>query len=429
MREKSRKFFAEAERYMPGGVNSPVRAFRSVGGSPVFIERGDGSRIYDVDGNEYIDYICSWGPLILGHARPAVIKALKEACNNGTSFGAPTEAENKLAKLIVQAFPSIELVRMVNSGTEATMSAIRLARAYTGREKIIKFEGCYHGHGDSFLIKAGSGSVTFGLPDSPGVPCDLARLTITVPYNDLAAFGRIVEDNNDQIAAVIIEPVAGNMGVIPPAKGFLEGIRELTNKHNILLIFDEVLTGFRVAWGGAQILYDIKPDLTCLGKIMGGGLPVGAYGGKREIMELIAPSGPVYQAGTLSGNPLAMAAGYETLNILSHTNCYARLEQLSSMLVEGLEENAGELGVPVFCTRIGSMLSMFFTDKEVIDYQTAKLADTRKYSLYFKAMLAQRVYLPPSPFEAMFVSLAHTEEDIEKTIQANRYSLEVLKEA
>lgn len=412
---------------MVGGVNSPVRNFKAVGGEPIFIDRAKGSKIYDVDGNEYIDYVCSWGALILGHSHPQVVDALKRACEKGTSYGAPTELENKLVKLIVKAFPSIELIRMVNSGTEATMSAIRLARAYTGREKIVKFEGCYHGHGDSFLIKAGSGAITFGIPSSLGVPKDLGRLTITVPYNDLETFERIVEDNHHDIAGVILEPVAANMGVIPPREGFLERVQELTLKYEIVLIFDEVITGFRVAFGGAQALYNVTPDLTCLGKVIGGGLPVGAYGGKREIMELAAPLGPVYQAGTLSGNPLAMTAGYETLKLLSQPEVYAQLEEKSSQLAEGLRENAEKLGVDACITRVGSMFCIFFTDQEVCDYQSARSSDTGKFAAYFRSMLNQGVNLAPSQFEAGFLSLAHTEEDISKTVAAGYDALKAVK--
>lgn len=425
-REKSAKYFAEAQHYIPGGVNSPVRAFKSVGGNPVYIERGAGSRIYDVDGNSYIDYIGSWGPLILGHAHPRVLSAITEVAALGTSFGAPTERETQMAKLVCELVPSVEVVRMVNSGTEATMSALRLARGYTKRNKIMKFEGCYHGHADSLLIKAGSGVATLGLPDSPGVPEGTAANTITVPYNDLESVKLAFSTYGDDLAAVIVEPVGGNMGVVPPLPGFLEGLREITKQHGTLLIFDEVMTGFRVARGGAQELFGITPDLTTMGKIIGGGLPVGAYGGKREIMQQIAPAGPIYQAGTLSGNPLAMAAGLTTLEELSKPGVYERLEKLSARLAEGLADNASKLGIPHTLNRVGSMVCLFFTDTPVINYETAKTSDLERFSAYFSHLLEEGIMIPPSQFEGMFVSLAHSEEDIEKTIEASYQAMKKL---
>ncbi|MEW6446754.1 MAG: glutamate-1-semialdehyde 2,1-aminomutase [Bacillota bacterium] len=414
--DRSQSLFDEAQRYLPGGVNSPVRAFKSVGGNPVFIEKAAGAKVFDVDGNVYTDYVCSWGPLILGHAHPAVVEAVRAAAERGTSYGAPTAREVELARKIVAAVPAVEMVRLVNSGTEATMSAIRVARAYTGRAKILKFEGCYHGHGDAFLIKAGSGALTLGVPTSPGVPASVAGDTITAPYNDLETVGRIFELEGKQIAAVILEPVAGNMGVVPPASGFLEGLRALCSEHGALLIFDEVITGFRVGYGGAQELYGVTPDLTCLGKIIGGGLPVGAYGGRREIMELVAPRGPVYQAGTLSGNPLAVAAGIATLDLLNEPGTYDRLDQLAGRLAAGLEEAAAETGIPVTVNRVGSMLTMFFAPGPVQDFAGATSADTAKFAEFFREMLKAGVYLPPSQFEALFVSLAHTPADIDETI-------------
>ncbi len=415
--EKSSAAFAKAKQLLPGGVNSPVRAFKSVKMDPVFMERGKGSKIYDIDGNEYIDYVLSWGPLVLGHADEQVTEALKKTAELGTSFGAPSELETKMAELVIERVPSVEVVRMVNSGTEATMSALRLARGYTGRNKILKFEGCYHGHGDSLLIKAGSGVATLGLPDSPGVPEAVAMNTLTVPYNDLESLRYAFEQYGDDIAAVILEPVAGNMGVVLPQPGFLEEIRQITTQNGTLLIFDEVMTGFRVGYNCAQGLFGITPDLTCLGKVIGGGLPVGAYGGKREIMEMIAPSGPIYQAGTLSGNPLAMTAGYETLSQLTPEH-YAEFDRLGKKLADGLSEAATKYGIPHRTSLAGSMVGFFFTDQEVINYETAKTSDLDRFATYFRYMLEEGVSLPPSQFEGMFLSTKHTDEDIEKTIVA-----------
>ena len=412
---------------MPGGVNSPVRNFGRVGGRPVFMERGAGSKVYDVDGNAYIDYLGSWGPLILGHGHPTVVEALKKACERGTSFGTPTEAEIRLAELVKTAFPSIELIRMVNSGTEATMSALRVARGYTGRDLAVKFEAGYHGHGDSFLIQAGSGAATFGIPDSPGVPADLAKMTINLPYNDIGAVRAALSERGDDIACVIVEPVAGNMGMIPPAEGFLETIREETEKRGIILIFDEIITGFRIAFGGAQERFGITADMTCLGKIIGGGLPVGAYGGRREIMETVAPVGAVYQAGTLSGNPLAMTAGYETVRQLQEPGVYERLENLASRLGDGLRAAAAEARVPAYLTRVGSMMCTFFTDQTVGSFDAASTSDADTYGRYFWNMLDRGVYLAPSRLETGFVSLAHTEEDIDRTLDAARESMNLLK--
>jgi glutamate-1-semialdehyde 2,1-aminomutase len=423
---RSRKLFEEAKKHIPGGVNSPVRAFRSVGGDPLFIRKAKGPKIYDVDGKAYIDYVLSWGPMILGHAHPRVTAALRKAVANGTSFGAPTELEITLARMVKKAVPSIELVRMVSSGTEATMSAIRAARGFTGRDKIVKFEGGYHGHGNSLLVKAGSGVATFGLPDSPGVPADLAKLTLTVAYNDLAAVEEIATREGEQIACIIVEPVAGNMGCVPPEPGFLQGLREVCDKHGIVLIFDEVMTGFRVAFGGAQQLYKIKPDLTCLGKVIGGGLPVGAFGGKRAIMEMIAPIGPIYQAGTLSGNPLAMTAGIETLRLLAKPGVYKTLEKLSAELERGLKAAFEEAGVPSTFNRVGSMFTGFFTQQKVKDFASAKSSDTTRFGNFFRAMLKNGVNLAPSQFEAAFLSLAHTRADINKTVEAARKSLKQL---
>jgi glutamate-1-semialdehyde 2,1-aminomutase len=414
----SERLFQDAQRYIPGGVNSPVRAFQAVGGFPLFIRRAQGSRIWDVDGNEYIDYVASWGPMILGHAHPRVIQALQRAAEQGTSYGAPTALEVELAALIVEAIPSVELLRMVNSGTEAVMSAIRLARGYTKRDKVIKFEGCYHGHSDGLLVKAGSGATTFGQPDSPGVPADYARNTLLAPFNDLDAIKGLVKTNPGQIACVILEPIAGNMGVIPPHEGFLAGVRELCNQEGICLIFDEVITGFRVGWSGAQGIYKVMPDLTCLGKIIGGGLPVGAFGGKREIMEQLAPVGGVYQAGTLSGNPLAMTAGIETLKLLKEEGTYELLEQKTAYLCSEAEKIARSSKTPTYLSRVGSMFCIFFSRGPVGNYASAKKSDTEAFRRYFWALLEQGIYVAPSQFEAGFVSLAHTDEDIETTLAA-----------
>ncbi|MFU8688516.1 glutamate-1-semialdehyde 2,1-aminomutase [Rossellomorea sp. FS2] len=415
--EKSKQAFQEALKLMPGGVNSPVRAFKSVDMDPIFMERGKGSKIYDIDGNDYIDYVLSWGPLILGHANDRVVEAIKKVAENGTSFGAPTEIENELASLVIERVPSIEVVRMVSSGTEATMSALRLARGYTGRNKILKFEGCYHGHGDSLLIKAGSGVATLGLPDSPGVPEGIAKNTITVPYNDLDSIRYAFEQFGDDIAGVIVEPVAGNMGVVPPKPGFLEGLREVTEQYGSLLIFDEVMTGFRVGYNCAQGYFGVTPDLTCLGKVIGGGLPVGAYGGKAEIMEQIAPSGPIYQAGTLSGNPLAMTAGLETLKQLTPES-YEEFGRIADRLQDGLSTLAEKYGIPHTINRAGSMIGLFFTDEEVSNYEGAKSSDLEMFSNYYREMAHNGVFLPPSQFEGLFLSTAHTDEDIDKTLDA-----------
>ena len=421
--QKSEKLFKQAKALIPGGVNSPVRAFKAVGGNPVFITKGKGSKIYDVDGNSYIDYVLSWGPLILGHAHPKVIKALKAAAEKGTSFGAPTPLEIELANLVLKAYPSMDKVRMVNSGTEATMSAIRVARGFTKRDAIIKFEGCYHGHANGLLVKAGSGAMTFGIPDSPGVPKSYAKNTITIPFNDIDAVKTVINRQWKSIACVIIEPVVGNIGCVLPKPGFLETVRTLTKKYGIVLIFDEVMTGFRVAYGGAQEHYRIKPDMTCLGKVIGGGLPVGAYGGKKEIMSMVSPEGPVYQAGTLSGNPLAMTAGIETLKILSAKGTYKKLESLSVMLEKGLKGAAKRAGVATKFYRAGTMFCTYFTNKEVYDYATAKTSDTAKFSRFFTGMLDRGVNIAPSQFEAGFMSLAHSESDIEKTVMAAYESL------
>ena len=421
--------FEAAQKIIPGGVNSPVRAFKSVGINPVFISRGEGARIYDADTNSYIDYVGSWGPLILGHRHPYVIEALHRCLQEvGTSFGAPTELENILATMVVEAVQSIDMVRLVNSGTEATMSALRLARGYTGRNKIVKFEGCYHGHADFLLIKAGSGALTLGTPTSPGIPPGSAANTLVANYNDLDGLTELFKQEGEDIAAVIVEPVTGNMGVIPPAPGFLEGLRSLTSAYGSLLIFDEVMTGFRVAYGGAQQLYGITPDLTCLGKIIGGGLPVGAYGGKREIMQSVSPAGPVYQAGTLSGNPLAVTAGIATLEIIRQPGVYEQLEQSSQALVRGLAEAAGEAGAEVCLNRVGSMLCCFFTGQNVNDYTSACSSNTTRYAAFFKAMLERGVYLAPSQFEAAFMSLAHGASEIDETVEAARHSFKAAME-
>jgi glutamate-1-semialdehyde 2,1-aminomutase len=423
--EGSKQRYGEAVQLIPGGVNSPVRAFRSVEMNPVYIKEGKGSRVFDVDGNEYIDYLCSWGPLILGHAHPKVVAAVQETAARGTSFGLPTELETEMAREVVQRVPSVEVVRMVNSGTEATMSALRLARAYTRRNKIVKFEGCYHGHADSLLIKAGSGVATLGLPDSPGVTEGTAQHTLTVPYNDLESLELAFRNFGDEIAAVIVEPVAGNMGVVPPEPGFLQELRRITSEYGALLIFDEVMTGFRVDYHSAQGRFEVMPDLTTMGKVIGGGLPVGAYGGRREIMEMIAPAGPVYQAGTLSGNPLAMAAGLATLRELQR-EVYEELEQKAARLEEGFRQNAEEAGIPHQINRVGSMITLFFTEKPVINYEGARSSDAKRFARYFRLMLEQGIFVPPSQFEGMFISAAHSMEDIERTIEANRNALKRL---
>ena len=415
---RSTALFAEAQQLIPGGVNSPVRAFRSVGGQPRFIARAKGSRLYDVDGNTYIDYVLSWGPMILGHAAPSVTAAIKRAAGRGTSYGAPTDLEVNLAKMIREAFPSMEKVRLVSSGTEAVMSAVRAARGFTKRDGILKFEGCYHGHSDYLLAKAGSGLATLGIPDSPGVPADFAKHTLTAPYNDIQTVQQIVKEQGQRLACIILEPIAGNMGVVPPAPEFLQALRQLTLEHEILLIFDEVISGFRVTYGGAQSLYGIKPDLTVLGKIIGGGLPVGAYGGRKDIMDLIAPSGPVYQAGTLSGNPLAVTAGIETLKQLKKKGVYQLLETRAAALAKGLGEAARKAHVPIAQTRVGSMLTSFFTSGPVVDWNTVKQSDTKRYGRFFHQMLERGVYLAPSQFEAAFLSTAHSSADIEKTVRA-----------
>lgn len=422
--EQSKAAFAEAKNYMPGGVNSPVRSFANVGGNPLFIARAKGSHIYDIDGNEYIDYVGSWGPMIVGHAHPQVVSALQEAAARGTSYGAPTLLETELAKLVQSVYPSIEVIRMVNSGTEATMSALRLARGYTGRSKIVKFIGCYHGHSDSLLVSAGSGMATFGVPSSPGVTAGTAADTIAVPYNDEEAIRSVVEHEGDAIAAVIVEPVAGNMGLVLPRQGYLSLLRELTAKHGALLIFDEVMCGFRASLGGAQAAYGIRPDLTCLGKIIGGGLPVAAYGGRREIMERISPAGPVYQAGTLSGNPLAMTAGIETLKILTaepeegKADYSRELTIKTKELLLGWQRAAKDAGVPICAHQAGSMFGIFFIDREVYDYADAEAADQEAFRIWFETMLDEGIYLAPSQFETLFLSGAHTDADIARTIAA-----------
>jgi glutamate-1-semialdehyde 2,1-aminomutase len=417
---RSEGLFEEAQRLIPGGVNSPVRAFRAVGRAPLFIREASGAKVVDADGNSYIDYVGSWGPMILGHAHPEVIEAIREAAGRGTSYGAPTELEIELAREIVCAFPSIGRVRLTSSGTEAAMSAIRLARGFTGRDAIVKFEGCYHGHSDSLLVKAGSGLATFGTPDSAGVPADLARHTIVAPFNDVDALAQIFEAHKDEIACVIIEPVAGNMGCVPPRAGYLEAVREITARYGALLIFDEVITGFRVAYGGAQQLFGVTPDLTCLGKIIGGGLPVGAFGGRADVMDKLAPLGPVYQAGTLSGNPLAVTAGLAILKLLKETNPYDQLDRLGSKLENGLKAAAADAGVAATVNRVGSMLTAFFAEAPVSDWPSAKTSNTELYAQYFRAMLEEGIYLAPSQFECAFVSLAHSDELIDKTIDAAR---------
>jgi glutamate-1-semialdehyde 2,1-aminomutase len=416
---RSQQFFERAKLSIPGGVNSPVRAYRSVGGTPPFIERGEGSHIFDADGNEYIDYIGSWGPLILGHRHPAILDALNLALTRGTSFGAPTEQEIDLAETVREMFPSIEMVRLVNSGTEATMSALRVARGFTNRDLTVKFEGCYHGHVDSLLVKAGSGVATLGLPDSPGVPKGFSDTTLAVPYNDVEAVEAVFHAHKEKIAAVIVEPVCGNMGCIPPGGGFLDALRRITTAHDSLLIFDEVMTGFRVAPGGAQQLYGIQPDLTTLGKVIGGGLPIAAYGGRRDIMNYVAPSGPIYQAGTLSGNPLAVSGGLAAIRHLqAHPEVYDRLNRSAAMLAACAPEN-------ITVNRVGSMMTWFFTDRAVTDADSAKLSDIKRFSKFFHAMLDRGIYLPPSQYEALFVSAAHTDADIARTVDAARESFAI----
>lgn len=428
--DNSKLFFEQACRYMPGGVNSPVRAFKAVGGNPLFFSKGSGSHIFDVDENEYIDYVCSWGPLILGHLHPEVKAAVEKVLEEAMTFGAPTKREITLAALIIDALPAVEKIRLVNSGTEAAMSAVRLARAFTGRKKIIKFAGCYHGHADGFLVEAGSGALTLGVPSSPGVPQEIAELTIVLPYNDSFAVEEALQKEGEEIAAVIVEPVAANMGVVPPKKGFLETLRELTAKAGSLLIFDEVITGFRLAYSGAQGFYGIEPDLTCLGKIIGGGLPVGAYGGKKEIMNLVAPDGPVYQAGTLSGNPLAVQAGITTLEQLAQggEELYEKLEEKAVYLEKGLLEAAKDSDIPLTVNRVGSLLSLFFATCAVTDLQTALSSDQELYKMFFTKMLQAGIYLPPSQFEALFLSVAHTKKDLDYTIAAAKGIFKELKD-
>lgn len=424
--QKSSELFERAQRVIPGGVNSPVRAFRAVGRQPLFIKSASGATITDADGNTYIDYIGSWGPMILGHAHTAVIEAVREAASFGTSFGAPTEIEIEIAELICEAYPSIEKVRLVSSGTEATMSAIRVARGFTGRDKLIKFEGCYHGHSDSLLVKAGSGLATFSTPDSAGVPADFTRNTIIAQFNNVDELRNIFAQQGSEIACVIIEPIAGNMGCVPPEPGYLQAVRKITAEYGALLIFDEVMTGFRVAYGGAQELYDIKPDLTCLGKIIGGGLPAAAFGGREEVMNCVAPLGPVYQAGTLSGNPLAVTAGLTTLKLLRQLNPYEQLEAASAKLEHGFREAALEAGIAATTNRVGSMMTAFFTESKVVDWQTAKSSNTDMYAQFFRAMLQQGVYLAPSQYECAFIGIAHNDEQIERTIEAARKAFHLI---
>jgi glutamate-1-semialdehyde 2,1-aminomutase len=428
-KDRSSTLFKRARRVIPGGVNSPVRAFRSVGRDPIFMQKARGAALWDVGGNRYVDYIGSWGPMLFGHSHRRIVSAVRSALTHGTSFGAPTELEVRMAETIVSLVPSIDVVRMVNSGTEATMSAIRLARAFTGREGIIKFEGCYHGHADSFLIRAGSGALTLGIPDSPGVPRALAKKTYTCRYNDLRSVSATLRKYRGDVAAIIVEPVVGNMGCVPPAAGFLRGLRRLCNRHGVLLVFDEVMTGFRLAAGGAQELFGVTPDLTTLGKIIGGGLPVGAYGGKRKIMKLVAPDGPVYQAGTLSGNPIAMAAGLEMLRMIrERRGLYRSLDRSARTLCEGIGHALTRHGIPHHINRAGSMFTLFFTANDVVDFESAKSSDTALFGEYFRKMLEAGIYLPPSQFEAAFISAAHTERDIEKTLIAHRRVVRSLRE-
>ncbi len=423
---KSQKIYEEAVKYIPGGVNSPVRAFKSVGLNPIFIEKGKGSRIEDVDGNEYIDYICSWGPLMLGHSNEAIIEGIEDIIRKGTSYGVPTEIEVKMAKLIVESYPSVEMVRMVNSGTEATMSALRVARAYTKRNKILKFEGCYHGHSDALLVKSGSGTITYGVPTSPGVPADVVKDTLVCRYNDLEEVKNIFKEHGEDIAAVIVEAVAGNMGVVAGKQEFLEGLRKITEEYKSVLIFDEVITGFRLAFGGAQEVYGIKPDMTCFGKIIGAGLPVGAYGGKKEIMEMVSPVGPVYQAGTLSGNPLAMYMGYKNITILrDNPTIYKELEEKATKLEKGLKENLEKLGIEGTVNRAGSLVCMFFAKGPIENYEDVMKCDVEKFNIYFTELLKRGILLAPTQFEAMFLSNAHTNEDIEYTLKASYEAMKI----
>ena len=422
-RERSIQMYATATRYMPGGVNSPARAWTAVGGDPLFISRAEGSRVWDADDNEYIDYVCSWGPMVLGHAHPEVVAAINAAVSRGTSFGAPTEVENRMAQKVVESFQSMDLVRFVSSGTEAGMTTLRVARAFTGRDKIIKFVGGYHGHADALLVAAGSGATAHGIPDSAGVTASFAQDTLLADYNDVESVAALFKDYPDDIACVIVEPVAGNMGVVPPQPGFLEGLRELTERNGALLIFDEVITGYRVTYGGAQHLYGVTPDITCLGKIVGGGMPVGAYGGRRDVMNGVAPLGPMYQAGTLSGNPVAMAAGTKTLELLQKPGVYDELESKAARLEKGLEAVFAEAETPLRINRVGSMMTLFFNHGEVTGYESVSASDKVGFGRFFHRMIAEGVYLPPSPFEAMFVSAAHSEADIDTTVEAARRAL------
>ena len=425
---KSEKLFNEAQQSIPGGVNSPARAFSAVKQDPLFIEKGEGPYLYDADDNQYIDYVGSWGPMIMGYNPDTMVEELHEQLKYGTSFGAPTKIETKLAEMVIDAVPSVDKVRMVNSGTEATMSAIRLARGYTNRDKIVKMKGCYHGHGDSLLVEAGSGVTTLEIKGSPGVPDSIAQETIVVPYNDLDSLEKVFSEFGEEIAGVILEPVTGNMGVIEPKPGYLQNLRDLTNRYESLLIFDEVMTGFRLSYGGAQELYDVKPDLTTFGKIIGGGLPVGAYGGKEEIMNYIAPEGPVYQAGTLSGNPLAMTAGVKLLELLEDDNIYEKLEKKGAILEQGFKDNIEKLGVPAKVSRVGSMFSIFFTETKIINYEDVQRCDLDSFARYFREMLEQGIYLPPSQFESNFISTAHTDELLDKTIEANYNALKRVRD-